>query len=281
VTGDKTRIGQILLNLLSNAAKFTEQGEIALQVNATTHSMGQHFLPLAFVVSDTGIGLSDQQIENLFTPFEQADQSINRRYGGTGLGLSISKHLVELMGGEITVESVVNEGTAFKFTLLLRKSDERLTTDTTIVSSKPDAHEISNLLKNKSVLLVDDNIINQRVAIGILRKFSIQVTAANNGEEALNLLSAAKDTIFDAVLMDIEMPVLDGIQATYYIRKLPSKFQHIPIIAMTAHAMPTDIKNCLAVGMNAHVPKPINPDTLYKTLAQVLLDEVNRGEDSA
>lgn len=285
VMGDKTRIGQILLNLLSNSAKFTEQGEITVRVDATTHSMGQHLLPLTFAVTDTGIGLSETQRENLFTPFEQADQSINRRYGGTGLGLSISKHLVELMGGEITVESTVNVGTTFKFTLLLRKTDHHLAIHLSDDHDEVDTQEKANLLASKSVLLVDDNIINQRVATGILRKLSVHVTTANNGEEALALLSATnssatknsftKNAEFDAVLMDIEMPVLDGIQATYYIRKLPSKFQHIPIIAMTAHAMPADIKKCLAVGMNAHIPKPISPDTLYKTLVRVLANSTN------
>ena len=389
--GDPLRITQILTNLLSNAVKFTRKGNITLKIQAEQQGTNTK---LNFVISDQGIGMTQEQIDNLFQPFTQADGSISREFGGTGLGLSIVKRLIELMGSNIKVESTPNVGSTFTFSLNLQEADyeaeqtiELNQLRTLVVDDNSDARQVicniarslqlpvtearsaqqaidlihqynidpkkqfelvlmdyrmpeidglhaAQIIKQDSslnyiptvimvsacdrdevmksqlskylegfiskpvsasrlynsvnhllykehpatpetkktvaslqgirVLLVEDNIVNQKVAQGMLKKQGVIATIANNGQEAIDTLMAKKDD-FDAVLMDIEMPKVDGYQATAFIREHLNL--DIPIIAMTAHAMSTDRDKCLQAGMNDHIHKPIKPELLYKALS--------------
>ncbi len=203
----------------------------------------------------------------MFNAYEQADDSTSRHYGGTGLGLSISKTLVEMMGGSIEVMSQLGKGTTFHFTVLFRSVTH---SDNVSASSIGQAKDNTySELSSKRILLVEDNIVNQRVAQGLLKRKKVEVKIANNGQEALKEIEENLHDL-DAVLMDIEMPVLDGIEATKKIRALGGRAASIPIIAMTAHAMAGDKENCLAAGMNDHIPKPVNPELLYETLTSYL-----------
>lgn len=269
VVGDKNRLGQILMNLLGNAIKFTSQGRIRLQAYLADHDARINSLTLGFAVSDSGIGLSEDQIATLFEPFVQADGSTSRKYGGTGLGLSICKHLVEMMGGSILCSSTPQVGTTFEFTVVCKQN---LPETDAVTTAAAEAHPQLSTAANgsftgKRVLLAEDNPVNQRVARGILGKFAIEVTTANNGEEVLELLADTAPSEFDAVLMDIEMPVLDGLAASRAIRKR-TEFQNLPIIAMTAHAMAGDRERCLAAGMDEHIAKPVDPQRLKEVLAR-------------
>lgn len=267
VIGDQTRVSQIITNLLSNAIKFTKKGRVSLTVENLDDGTTPDTQTLMFAVSDSGIGLSEQQIANLFQPFIQADGSTSRKYGGTGLGLSISKHLVEMMGGSINVISQPNIGTTFHFSIVFKKSDGVTHRDNDKTdranSVGPDNHS-GSFLKGKQVLLVEDNTVNQKVAIGLLKKVGVAATVANNGSEALELLKDSSSR-FDAVLMDIEMPIMDGLSTARSIRNMDA-IKHIPIIAMTAHAMKGDREKCLAAGMNEYIAKPIKPELLFRAL---------------
>ncbi|MBF0273783.1 MAG: response regulator [Nitrospinae bacterium] len=399
--GDPLRIGQILLNLTNNAIKFTENGEIVIEINKVSISEKTREVVLQFTVKDTGIGLSQEQIGRLFKSFSQADISTTRKYGGTGLGLTICKRLVELMGGEIWVESKLHEGSSFIFTLSLGLQGERrkhkllppesleglkilvvddnktsrtilqnllqsFSFNATIASSGKEAIELlesspkddpyklvlmdwkmpemdgieatncirknpnitsiptiimvtaygreevvrkaeeANLdgflikpvnssvmfdtimetfgqkrftrrkptsklskrndelekIKGAKILLVEDNLINQEVATGILSNAGFEITIANNGREAVE--TVGKDN-FDVVLMDIQMPEMDGYEATTIIRQ-NKQFKDLPVIAMTAHAMASEKEKCLSIGMNDHATKPIDPEKLFSTL---------------
>lgn len=267
VVGDRTRFGQVVTNLLSNAVKFTQEGEISLSARMVPVKDNRGSITMMFSVSDTGIGLTEEQTAHLFKPYQQAEDSTNRKFGGTGLGLAICKNLVELMGGNIEAISVPNAGTTFLFSVMFKLDDDKIHVPTKSHIST-NAVEHIELLKNKSILLVEDNQVNQRVAQGILQKIGMKVVVANNGKEALEKLSLSSSQPFAAVLMDIEMPVLDGLQTTKLIRSQSSHFQTLPIIAMTAHAMSGDKEKCHAAGMNAHIAKPINPTSVYKVLVE-------------
>ncbi len=405
--GDSLRLNQVLTNLVGNAIKFTSAGHILINIEALEKSRNE--ITLKFSVSDTGIGMSQEEINNLFNPFTQADGSTSRRFGGTGLGLSICKRLVTLMGGDIHVKSTQGEGSTFTFTagfeistineiddgttinyislddlhtlviddneialdaITATAKDLKLKTESTLTSiegiewiketkddpknhfdlvlidyrmpdidgltatkmikefysgSKPPTvimisaldkedvmshaganyvdgfitkpitrsrlyDAISNTigapksidkssdnlqieswehLNGKKLLLVEDNIVNQKVAIGILKKQGVTVTVANNGQEAIDSLLATPKGTFDLILMDIEMPVVDGYQATRFIRS-ENLHADIPIIAMTAHAMASNEKKCLEEGMDAYISKPINPRAFYNILSELL-----------
>ncbi|MDR1576739.1 MAG: PAS domain-containing protein [Deltaproteobacteria bacterium] len=274
--GDPGRLGQILSNLVSNAIKFTSRGSITVDVslktgppkaaassNSQANREANAEAVVFFQVIDTGIGLSQEQIQGLFAPFTQADTSITRKYGGTGLGLTICKRLVEMMGGEIWCESVVGQGSHFNFTARLKLNPKA---DLAQEKSSPMGN-ISELLQNirgAKILLAEDNEVNQLVASRILAKAGLVVKIANNGLEAVNM---ARAETFDLVLMDIQMPEMDGLTATRAIRALPG-YQRIPIVAMTAHAMSGDRELSLAAGMNDHISKPINILELYKALVK-------------
>ncbi len=262
--GDSTRLLQILLNLTSNAIKFTDQGRIS--VHAAVHGYppeeyapGQ-LIELSFSVSDTGIGIEQKKAEHLFDPFTQADASFTRRYGGTGLGLAITKQLVEMMNGSIDVQSTEGKGSNFTFRVQLKtaSADEQM-------ESSSSHHTIQKCLQGKRVLVVEDNAINRELARELLIEMGVEVTEAANGSQGVRL---AQSEEFDMILMDIQMPEMDGIEATRKIREIeveagqPRK----PIIAMTAHAMAEDREKSLSAGMDDHLTKPVDPQKFYHIL---------------
>ncbi len=263
--GDPVRLGQILTNLVGNAVKFTESGEVRLQIRQTACSPGTSTLELS--VQDTGIGMNPDQVERLFQPFTQADGSISRRFGGTGLGLSICRSLVELMEGSIRVDSTPGQGSRFTVSIRFAAPDQE--SESLPPPATPPAWQTQAALPTASaairgarLLLVEDNAINQQVARETLERAGFRVVVAGNGEIALQTLNQEP---FDAVLMDIQMPVLDGLTTTRRLRQ-DARWQNLPVIAMTAAAMTEDQQECLAAGMNDHVAKPFLPPQLIQTL---------------
>ena len=277
--GDPLRLGQVLTNLTSNAIKFTERGEILVTAERR-EQFAQHAV-LCFTVRDTGIGMTEAQRARLFQSFSQADSSTTRKYGGTGLGLAICKRLAELMGGEIGVDSTPGHGSTFWFTARFGVPVDQPACSSVppnrigevFGAAPPDAGDLAPagtqavskpLPRGAHVLLVEDNEINQQVAQEILENAGLRVGLAANGRDAVERL---KSEDFDAVLMDIQMPVLDGLSATRQIRALPDKTR-LPIIAITAHAMVGDRQRCLDAGMDDLVTKPVHPPELLATLAR-------------
>ncbi len=268
--GDSGRLGQVLTNLVGNAVKFTDQGKVS--VGACVVSDGDDHVMLRFSVKDTGIGIAEEKQEFLFQKFTQVDASSTRRYGGTGLGLSISKELACLMGGEIGVDSTEGEGSLFWFTAKLEKQDSAGLPVTRAASTG--GGRIGKLARRFSsirarVLVAEDNVTNQMVALGILKKLGLRADAVANGLEAVK---AAQSVPYDLILMDVQMPEMDGFEATRHIRGLPSETHchQIPIIAMTAHALDGYREECLEAGMNDYVAKPVNPQALAEVLGRWL-----------
>ena len=262
--GDPLRLGQILLNYLSNAAKFTERGSVS--VGITQLEAKDQTRLVRFAVTDTGIGIPLEQQARIFDAFEQADGSTTRRYGGTGLGLAIARRLSQLMGGECGLISEPGQGSTFWFTARLT---ERVSA--TIEPGKPLLpDEAEHLLTGRSnqarILLVEDNLINQEVALELLREAGLKVDLAVHGQQAVDLFAAQP---YDLILMDMQMPVMDGITATRAIRLTPQG-QSVPILAMTANAFGEDRQRCLDAGMNDHVAKPVDPANLYAMLVKWL-----------
>ncbi len=259
--GDSLRLKQVLFNLISNAIKFTSQGKISLEVHMLSRQ--EHNVEYQFSVRDTGIGLSQEHMDKLFSAFSQADSSVTRKYGGTGLGLAISKSIVEMMQGTMWVESQLGQGTTFFFTATFALSDEK---ELTSFLEKENGQGLSQMTVGVHgqghLLLVEDNEINQLIAEELLTSVGYTLEIANNGQEALDMLAKKP---FDLVLMDIQMPIMDGLTASREIRKLPA-FAHLPIVAMSAHAMTGDKEISIANGMNDHITKPIVPEILYGTL---------------
>ncbi len=274
--GDPLRLSQVLTNLLSNSVKFTPAGSIELSIAVEDRRSDR--VQLRFVVRDTGIGMSQGDVEKLFRPFSQADLSTTRNYGGTGLGLSICKQLVEMMGGSIDVSSQSGVGSVFGVTLWFEIDDGTPSrvlagAGTTSAPAQPGASRTDPTdtggtawLRDKRILLVEDNEINRLVGRGLLVKMGARVTIAEDGESALAILEQED---FDAILMDIQMPRMDGISATRALRA-QDRFARIPIIAMTAHAFPEEREKCLAAGMNDLITKPVIPQWFYATLARHL-----------
>jgi len=251
------RLWQILINLSNNAVKFTQQGKICIDV--TMDDMESEGLCVHFCVSDTGIGITPQQQQMLFQPFSQADSSTSRQYGGTGLGLAITRKLTDMMGGKVWVESEVNQGSSFHFTVMLEEGDPEQ-----VRKKLTEAHMPTDQLKGARILLVEDNEINQELAHEVLAEHGLIITSAWNGKEALDLLQTEK---FDAILMDVQMPIMDGYTATREIRKQP-RFKTLPIIAMTANVMIGDRENAEAAGMNDYIGKPFDENSILATLAR-------------
>ena len=270
VTSDAGRIRQVVLNLLGNAVKFTDQGSVTLRARTFEAATGN--VTLRVEVVDTGIGIAYEKQSTLFQSFTQADASISRRYGGTGLGLAISRKLVECLGGTIGVHSKLGKGSTFWFEipLAIASADEERT-------AAGQAHDGSHVDEARAtiaalgrplrVLVVEDNATNQLVACSVLAKFDITTDVAGNGLEAVE---AVRRATYDVVLMDVHMPEMDGLTATRTIRALPAPKSQVPIIALTANAFDSDADTCRAAGMNAHVGKPFRREELLIALANAV-----------
>ncbi len=262
VKGDPYRLRQILINLIGNAIKFTKKGIIKVSVVKIEEIPSE--VKLRFSVRDTGIGINPAKTDLLFEVFSQIDNSTTKKHNGSGLGLAICKQLVEMMGGMIWVESKSGEGSEFLFTLFLAKEDDELIKKKDIDSSIPD---ISGFIKAR-ILVVEDNPVNEKLVTVLLRNKDCEVTAVSDGVLALKTLE--KDS-FDLVLMDVQMPELDGFETTIRIReKEESTRTHIPIIAMTAYAMDGDREKCIAAGMDDYIAKPIKAEQLYDKIENLL-----------
>jgi signal transduction histidine kinase len=260
VKGDQVRLKQILSNLLGNAVKFTEKGQILLEVRLLEE--GADYLKLKFDVKDTGIGIDEDNLKKLFRSFSQADASTTRKYGGTGLGLAISKNLTEMMGGNIDVKSKKGQGSDFFFSIRFDKITDESEIQR-LIKAKPDLHVINN---TKKILLVEDNVINQKVASYTLKNLGFNYKIANNGRIAFELY---KEEPFDIILMDIQMPEMDGIEATQAIRAYEADINLKPgvtIIALTANAIKEAIDEYLKKGMNGFLPKPFKPEELLRLI---------------
>lgn len=253
--GDPHRLRQIITNLIGNAIKFTEEGGVSIKVHQL--SQAGPMVTLKFEIQDTGIGISEENMRKLFSPFVQADGSITRKFGGTGLGLAISKSLTELMGGNIGVESKPGQGAKFWFTLTFEKLDSSKLPLSEQSLSKAETYQSESLYDNMKILVVDDNEINLVVALGILKNLNCQADSAQDAETAIKMLNLFK---YDMIFMDIQMPEMDGLTATGIIRKMPPPFCNMPIIAMTAHALKGDMERFLKAGMSDYVSKPVSPD---------------------
>jgi len=253
VMGDGPRLRQVLMNLVGNAIKFTDHGEVQVRVLATEEPPRR--AQLTFEVQDTGTGIDADLLPRLFQPFTQGDDSMTRRHGGTGLGLASSQQLIEAMGGRISCESKPNSGSVFRFTLTLDLADAPALKRPTPV---PSFHGVR-------ALVVDDNAINLRVASGLLKKLGVAVSVACNGLEAVEALRRGPQD-FDVVLMDLQMPVMDGFAATRAIRQ--ELGLEVPVIALTAHGREEERAQGVAAGMNDHLTKPARLSVLGATLAR-------------
>lgn len=276
--GDSLRLQQILLNLLSNALKFTARGQVKLEI----HCLGRQAMPSAndvlshsvlhFRISDTGIGIPREALERIFAPFEQVDNSITRNYGGTGLGLAICQRLLQLMDSELQVESTLGQGSCFYFTLCLPAITASSNTSPSPPSEViPHIEDIENALRQEfagtRILLAEDELINQE----LIREFvtemlGFELVIAENGLEVLVQLQQQS---FDLVLMDMQMPKLDGLAATYRLRENPA-WQRLPVLALTANAFAEDQANCFTAGMNDFIAKPVDPDLFFTLLLKWL-----------
>ncbi len=259
--GDALRLKQVLFNLVSNAIKFTRSGTVSLEIESSLRN--QHELYCQFAVRDTGIGLSPQQIDRLFSAFSQADSTISRKYGGTGLGLLISRSIITMMRGNVWVESELGKGSTFFCTAIFAIADDD-TAYTDVYDTDSNQKKLITGKEGGHLLLAEDNEINQLVAQEILLAAGYSLDIVNNGQEALEML---KKNVYDAVLMDIQMPIMDGYTAAQNIRAQKA-LATLPIIAMSAHAMKGDKEKSISHGMNDHITKPIEPEKLYATLRQ-------------
>ena len=259
VVGDPVRLGQVLINLLSNAVKFTAQGEVSVELSATP--AGNAHTTLRFIVRDTGIGIPAEKIPQLFEMYRQADPSTRRRFGGTGLGLSISKQLVEIMGGTIEVTSEVGAGSAFCFSLTLP-----VATDTGVTPQRGELDATFSSRHPARILVVDDNPINGRVACRLLERLGYSPDHADSGQAALDRIH---DHPYDLVLMDIEMPELDGTATAAAMRQILPSDQRPVIAAVTAHALAGDRERFLQAGLDDYLAKPIHVDALRGLLSRL------------
>ncbi|WP_094602988.1 Sensor histidine kinase RcsC [Sporomusa silvacetica DSM 10669] len=260
LVGDPLRLGQVLLNLANNAVKFTNDGHIVIKIELETKD--ETSCILRFSVQDSGIGMTEEQISKIFTAFSQADNSVTRKFGGTGLGLAISKRLVEMLGGEIAVKSQLGQGSTFSFTAKFgRQAKEQKPQLAT--KSQEALLGLKKMLAGAKVLLTEDNIFNQQVATELLRGAGLDVDIASDGSEAVDAVTLND---YDLILMDVQMPVMGGYEATSMIRSRGKA--DLPIIAMTAHAIPGAREECLSAGMDDYISKPLEPETLFAVLSR-------------
>jgi PAS domain S-box-containing protein len=288
--GDPKRIRQIFINLLSNAVKFTEKGSIKVYV--TSKEIDTNTFEIFASVQDTGIGIPSDRLDLLFKPFSQLDGSYTRKYGGTGLGLAICKEFINLMGGDIGVDSTKNVGSKFYFTMQLEQGDkEKVVSPDTLVSSGLKEKANKEISENKTqltkesrgtfkILLAEDNFINQKVALRIMSEAGYKADAVMNGIQAVK---AVEENRYDVILMDVQMPEMDGMTATRKIRELNSENRNVPIIAITAHALMGDKEKCLEAGMDDYLSKPIRSQVLIQKIDKWLNVQVNtkKAEDKS
>ena len=252
MVGDPTRLHQIILNLLSNAVKFTTKGKISVSIRLLNEDAEN--ATIKFSITDTGIGIPENEIENIFDNFQQASSSTARLYGGTGLGLAIVKQLVERQGGSLNVKSKIDEGSTFSFIIDFKKTNLNVGIET-------EKLELNADIKNIKVLVVEDVALNQLLMKTILYDFGFELDIADNGKIAIEKLQAKS---YDIILMDLQMPVMNGFEATDYIRnKMKS---NIPIIALTADVTTVDLEKCKVVGINDYISKPLDEKLLYKKI---------------
>jgi len=268
LVGDAGRLRQVLTNLVGNGIKFTSRGEVVVEARRADSESGDDTVEVAITVRDTGIGIAPGVQEQIFEAFEQADASVSRSFGGTGLGLAISKRLVELMGGRIGVASAPGVGSAFTFTVRCRRLPAGALAPVAELAAPQTTAAVDDDACGLRVLVAEDNVVNQRLVARLLERRGHAPVVVENGREALAALASGG---FDLVLMDVQMPVLDGFAATRLLRERErGSGGHLPVIAMTAHAMSGDRERCLAAGMDAYVPKPVDPEHLYAAIAELL-----------
>ena len=268
IIGDEQRLAQVMTNLMSNAVKFTPKGgSIKLDVAFVNDVNG--ICELKFTITDSGIGISPEQQEKLFQAFEQAESGTSRVYGGTGLGLAISKNIIELMDGTIWVESELGKGSKFMFNVKLKRGDGKIAVEKATEVTDVILSDVS--LNGKKMLLVEDIEINREIVIALLEDTGIEIDCAENGLEALDIITANPDK-YDIVFMDVQMPKMDGQEATRRIRALPAsqREERLPIIAMTANVFTSDVEECIAAGMDEHLSKPLDMDKVIEVLHKYL-----------
>ena len=264
VLGDRLRLKQVLFNLLGNARKFTnENGLIIFTLKKIKEC--EKGVKIQFTIKDDGIGMTENQINKLFMPFSQANSGVYNRFGGTGLGLSISQNLVKMMGSEIHAKSKPNEGSSFEFTIGFKKAKKRQISLEDTLETVPD-------LSGKRILLVEDIEINRMILMELLEDTHVEFGIATNGEEAVSEFFDSPEHHYDLIFMDIQMPLVDGYEATRRIRQLKRDDAHsVPIVAMTANAYREDIEMAFASGMNGHLSKPIDVNAMMKMLSEKML----------
>lgn len=259
--GDSLRFKQIMLNILSNAVKFTgKNGKIEFDI--LRRSEVDNILYISFIITDNGIGMTDEFKDRIFTPFEQQDERISREYGGTGLGMSIVKNLVTLLKGSINIKSKSGSGTSVTVELPFKYKNNQ-----TKLSKNDHSENSEKSIAGKNILVTEDNALNREIISELLKSQNANVELAVDGLDAVKKYNNSADNYFDLILMDVQMPNLDGYEATAQIRnsEKPDAVT-IPIIAITAHSFESDITKALSSGMNAHISKPINVDDMFKTL---------------
>ncbi|MDR2599390.1 MAG: response regulator [Oscillospiraceae bacterium] len=271
ITGDDQHLAQVITNLLSNAVKFTpEGGEVKFSASLLGEAYGE--CELQIEITDNGIGIDPEHQKKIFNMFEQAKSETSREYGGTGLGLVISKRIIELMGGRIWIESELGKGASFIFTFKTRRCDDNYAdeqSDETTGQAKVIGRK-SGSFAGLRMLIVEDVEINREILLSLLDETGLIIDTAENGEKALSMVAAAPDK-YDIVFMDVQMPVMDGLEATRRIRALPDRDRgKLPIIAMTANVFKDDIENCINAGMDDHISKPLEIDRIFEVLHNYL-----------
>ncbi|MBF0104643.1 MAG: response regulator [Deltaproteobacteria bacterium] len=281
--GDPGRIRQIIINLVNNAIKFTKKGDVRLRISLDSED--KEYAHLRFDVTDTGIGISQEKQQTLFQAFTQADATTTREYGGTGLGLAISKELVHLMGGEIGCKSDEGKGSTFWFVIRLKKQIKNITQEEELALEPASKYKLPNTsasavtrdkLKKYRILLAEDNLINQKITLNMLEHFGFKADVVSDGREVVEALTQSR---YDLVLIDCQMPGMDGFEATRIIRCSDLENKNIPIIALTAHALKGARETCLEAGMSDYLSKPVDPNDLSDVLQKWLLSSESSGAD--